>query len=134
MAQFEGKYKHDRDENFEAFLEKIGTNFVMRKMASKAKPSIEVKIEGDTWTVQVVAAVKTVTMKFKLGEETEIDTQDGKIKVIFGLEGNKLTQRPADTQNSKAVLVEREFTGEGINQKMTHLSSGAVGMRCFVRA
>ncbi|XP_063584603.1 fatty acid-binding protein-like, partial [Penaeus indicus] len=116
MVQFEGKYKHDRDENFEAILEKSGAGFLMRKVATKAKPSIEVGIEGDTWTIQMVAAVKTMTWKFKLGEETEIETPEGKNKVMFELDGNKLTQRPVNKDNNKAMLIEREFTDEGVSQ------------------
>ncbi|KAK7077316.1 Cellular retinoic acid-binding protein 2 [Halocaridina rubra] len=129
--QFDGTYLHEKDENFETLLAKLGANYIMRKVASKAKPTIKVKIEGDSWTLTTILLVKTITWQFRLNEKVEIYTPDGNIKVIFSLNGKTLTQTPTGEPSERDTVVVREFTEDGMKQTMTHVSSGTVGIRYF---
>ncbi|KAJ8312421.1 hypothetical protein KUTeg_009794, partial [Tegillarca granosa] len=64
-----GKWKLDRSENFDDFLKALGLNVVFRKMASAAKPVIEIKVDGDT--VKIISKVSffNQVMSFKLDED-----------------------------------------------------------------
>lgn len=134
MVEFTGTYPHEKDENTEAIMAKMGMGFVMRKLASKARPTTKVAIEGDTWTITTITPIKTMVWTFKLNEETEVETACGKLKVIFTKEGNTLTQKPVGGTEEKDIVVVREFTEAGIKQTMTHVSSGTVGIRRFKRS
>ncbi|KAG7167143.1 Fatty acid-binding protein-like 1 [Homarus americanus] len=77
MVEFNGTYKHDKDENFQEVLAKIGIGFMLRKVMMLAKPSVEVKVEGDIWTILAHTPIKTITITFKLGQETDMEFLTG---------------------------------------------------------
>ena len=61
----------------------------MRKMASSATPTTEIsKSDKDEWTIKTMTTFKTTEIKFKLGQEFDEETADGRhCKVyILGLE------------------------------------------------
>ena len=66
-------------------------------------------------------SLKAIELKFKLGEEFEEDTTDGrKCKTLVTMEGNKLiTNQKALKSGEKDVMVVRDFTDEGLTMKMT---------------
>lgn len=82
---------------------------IIRKMAASASPTIFLtKADDGTYTFTTQSAVKTAVLTFKLDEEFVEETMDGrKVKTVFTLDGNKLTQ----TQNGDAdAAIVREFT------------------------
>ncbi|CAL4126115.1 unnamed protein product, partial [Meganyctiphanes norvegica] len=132
MIQFAGSYKHEKDDNFEAILNKQGFNFVLRKMLGSVHPSVEITVDGKKWTIVTTIPIKSVTHEFIIDEEIELESPDGKKqKVIFTLEGNTLTQKQLG--DKKDTIVERRFAEDGIHMKITHIPSGTVGTRYFKR-
>lgn len=81
---------------------------IMRKAGNSVSPTVEVTQDGDTYTLTTTSTFKTSTISFKLGEEFDEETLDGrKVKSIITLEGNKLTQ---EQKGDKPSTIVREFT------------------------
>lgn len=51
---------------------------VLRKMASTATPTTEISQDGDSWNIKTMTTFKTTEIKFKLGEEFDEVTADGR--------------------------------------------------------
>ena len=51
---------------------------VLRKLASVAKPSLEIAVDGDTWNLKTLSTVKNTEISFKLGEPFDETTGDGR--------------------------------------------------------
>jgi len=43
MVNFEGTYKRTKEEQYEAFLSKLGLSFLLRKAATISTPTMEIK-------------------------------------------------------------------------------------------
>lgn len=55
-----------------------GVGLVMRKMGNAATPTVEITEEDGTYTLKTVTTFKTTEIKFKVGEEFEETTADGR--------------------------------------------------------
>ena len=51
---------------------------VMRKMGNAATPTVEITLEDGTYSLKTITTFKTTEIKFKLGEEFEETTADGR--------------------------------------------------------
>lgn len=82
---------------------------IVRKMANAASPTVFlIKNADGTHSFTTQSSVKTSTLTFKLDEEFEEETMDGrKVKTVFTLNGNTLTQTQS---GEKASTIVREFT------------------------
>uniref|UniRef100_A0ABK0LPE8 Cellular retinoic acid binding protein 2 n=2 Tax=Rattus norvegicus TaxID=10116 RepID=A0ABK0LPE8_RAT len=81
MPNFSGNWKIIRSENFEEMLKALGVNMMMRKIAVAAasKPAVEIKQENDdTFYIKTSTTVRTTEINFKIGEEFEEQTVDGR--------------------------------------------------------
>ncbi|KAG7172464.1 Fatty acid-binding protein-like 2 [Homarus americanus] len=107
MVQFIGTYKHESDENLEEVFIKMGMGFLMRKLALRSKPTVEVEVDGDTWTITT--------------------------KVVFSVEDDKLIQTPVENQGDRVMTSVRHFTSDGLIQTLTHTASGTVATRHYKR-
>ena len=77
-----GDWKLMSSENFDELMKEMGVGFVMRKLGQTTKPNIKFVQNGDEWTFTTTSAVKTTVVKFKLNEEFDEETADGrKVKV-----------------------------------------------------
>ncbi|XP_042215644.1 fatty acid-binding protein-like [Homarus americanus] len=133
MVQFIGTYKHESDENLEEVFIKMGMGFLMRKLALRSKPTVEVEVDGDTWTITTKVTVRTMIWTFKLGEETFVDSTEGTVKVVFSVEDDKLIQTPVENQGDRVMTSVRHFTSDGLIQTLTHTASGTVATRHYKR-
>lgn len=85
-----------------------GVGMVMRKMGNSVSPTVELVKDGDEYSFNTTSTFKNTTIKFKLGEEFDEETLDGrKVKSTMTLDGNKLVQ---DQKGDKAHQIIREFT------------------------
>jgi len=77
--------------------------------------------DGGNWTMVTKTTVKSIELKFRLGEEFEEDTTDGRhCKTVVTLEGNKMTTTQNATKaGEKNVVVVREFNDEGLTYTAT---------------
>ncbi|CAH2000514.1 unnamed protein product [Acanthoscelides obtectus] len=82
MVQIEGKYVCEKNENLNEFFSSIGIPFVPRKIMCNSSPSMEIKKEGEKWTITTITLFRTAVTEFKLGEEYEEDMPGGKLRVI----------------------------------------------------
>ncbi|XP_055296546.1 probable fatty acid-binding protein [Sitodiplosis mosellana] len=115
---WEGKaYKLTESKNFDEYMKALGVGFVLRKLANSAKSTIELKKEGDQYTLVMSSTVRTFSISFKLGEEFEEQTMDGrKVKSTVTLEGDKFIHKQEGTPSSITI---REFTEKELIVTMT---------------
>lgn len=71
MATMEmtGHWELNRSENFDNFLKACGLNFLWRKAASTAKPSVQITEDGDSFEIVTKTSYRTQSMKFSIGVE-----------------------------------------------------------------
>ncbi|XP_039752701.1 sodium/calcium exchanger regulatory protein 1 [Pararge aegeria] len=113
------KYKMVSSENFDEFMKAIGVGLITRKTANAVTPSVELKQEGDTYTLVTSSTFKTTEIKFKPGEEFDEERADGaKVKSVCTIDANTLkqTQTAAD---GIVVNYVREFGPEELKATMT---------------
>ncbi|XP_023321512.1 fatty acid-binding protein [Eurytemora carolleeae] len=121
MDAFKGKYERVSAENYEEFLKELDVNFLLRKAATVSTPVMEVSEEGGVWTIKTSTTLKSMELKFKVGEEFEETTADGRevtAKVI--VDGNKfVSEQKAKKDGQKSTKTIREFNGDEVVQTMT---------------
>ncbi|XP_061399577.1 probable fatty acid-binding protein [Musca vetustissima] len=118
MACWEGKkYKLDKSENFDEYMKELGVGMVLRKMGNTVTPTVELKKEGDMYTFTTTSTFKTSSISFKLGEEFDEETLDGrKVKSVCTMEGNTLTQ---EQKGDKPSTIVREFSDSELITTLT---------------
>jgi len=60
----------------------LGVSSMMIALASKAKPTLYISIEGDTWTIKSETTFKTSKASFKIGEEFDETTADDRLMKV----------------------------------------------------
>ena len=73
-----GDWKLMTSENFEELMKEMGVGLVTRKLAMTTKPSIKFEKNGDEWIFTTSSAIKTTQIKYKLNEEFDEETADGR--------------------------------------------------------
>ncbi len=101
-----------------------------RNLAKSASPTVEVIVDGDSYTIKTSSTLKNSEIKFKLGEEFEEDRADGKkVQTSVTKEGdNKLVQVQ---KGDKPVTIVREFSEEGLT--VTATVNGVTSVRFYKR-
>lgn len=66
--QFVGRWKLVGSDQFEEYMKEVGVGLIVRKAAANVKPTLEIKVDGDTWHVNQLSTFKNTTLSFKLGE------------------------------------------------------------------
>lgn len=80
---------------------------VTRKMGSSVSPVVELMEKDGLYTLKTTSPFKNTEIKFKLGEEFDEETADGrKVKSVCTMDGNKLMQVQKGEKDS---TIEREF-------------------------
>nr|ALS04313.1 cellular retinoic acid-binding protein 2 [Acartia pacifica]ALS04315.1 cellular retinoic acid-binding protein 2 [Acartia pacifica] len=121
MDSFKGKYERVSAENYEEFLKALDVNFLLRKAATVSTPVMEVSEEDGVWTIKTSTTLKTMELKFKVGEEFDETTPDGReVKAIVTLDGNKFVcEQKAKKEGQKSTKSIREFNGDECIYTMT---------------
>merc|ERR1711887_316121 len=121
MVQITGNYTQISNEGYEDFLKALGVSFLLRKAAMASTPVMTITEAGGNWTMITKTSMKSIELKFRLGEEFEEDTTDGRhCKTTVTLEGNKMTTtQKATKKGEKDVVVVREFAGDTITYTAT---------------
>ena len=81
-----GEWKLETSENFDELMKELGVGFILRKLGATTKPNVkfEKNASSGEWTFSTISAIKTIVIKFKLDEEFDEETADGrKVKVII---------------------------------------------------
>ncbi|XP_053693807.1 probable fatty acid-binding protein [Sabethes cyaneus] len=119
MAAWVGKkYKMEKSEGFDDYMKALGVGMVLRKLGNSISPTVELLKEGDEYTFNTLSTFKNTTIKFKLGEEFEEETVDGrKVKSVCTFDGdNKLVH---EQKGEKPTTIVREFTATDLTATMT---------------
>merc|ERR1711970_1077524 len=111
MVQITGNYTQVSKENYEEFLKALNVGFILRKAALASTPVMSITEDGGNWCMVTKTTVKSIELKFRLGEEFEEDTTDGRrCKTTVSLVGNKMTtSQKATKAGEKDVTVVRSF-------------------------
>ncbi|KAI0212682.1 Sodium/calcium exchanger regulatory protein 1 [Lamellibrachia satsuma] len=134
MAKFVGKWKLESSSNFDDYMKTLGVGMVMRKLGGAAKPTSEISISGDTWSINTYTTFTSAVLNFKLGEMFDEATADGrKVKTTMTLEnGTKLIQRQVAEIPS---TVTRELVDEeGNTMRMTLVANDVTSTRIYKKA
>jgi len=112
MASVTGKFKLTKSENFDEYMKALGVNMVLRKMASTATPVTEITQDGEEWNIKTTTTFKTTEIKFKLGEEFDEVTADGRnCKSTITKDGDN-TLVHMQNCNGQNLKILREFTDD----------------------
>ncbi|WKX92151.1 hypothetical protein Q1695_010294 [Nippostrongylus brasiliensis] len=131
---FEGVWVSDKSENFDEYMKEVGVGLIARKAAAHIKVQLEIKKEGDMWVCLQTSTFKNTKLEFKLGEEFEETTPDGrKFKSLIKLLDGKLvhTQTPINAEDKPSTITRWIENGRLM---VTLESGGVVCRREYVRA
>lgn len=99
------------------FLLDSGVGMVLRKLGNSISPTVELVKNGDEYTFNTLSTFKNTTIKFKLGEEFDEETVDGRmVKSVCTFDGNKLIH---EQKGEKPTTIVREFTATDLTATMT---------------
>ncbi|NP_001279795.1 fatty acid-binding protein, heart-like [Callorhinchus milii] len=95
-ARFMGTWKLIRSDNFDDYMKALGVPFTLRTLGTLTKPTTIICVDGDTVTLKTRSSVKNTEIKFRLGEEFNEMTADG-----------RETRTTVTMNNDKMVQVQR---------------------------
>uniref|UniRef100_A0A8C5WHL7 Liver-type fatty acid-binding protein n=1 Tax=Leptobrachium leishanense TaxID=445787 RepID=A0A8C5WHL7_9ANUR len=120
---YTGKYEVETQENYDAFLKTIGIPDETIEKGRNFKLVTEVVQNGNDFTWNQIYPGHTVTNKFTIGQESEMETVSGKkFKTTVRLENGKLVVNFENYQHTTEIvdgkLVETSVAG-GVTLKKT---------------
>ncbi|KAK6015389.1 lipocalin / cytosolic fatty-acid binding protein [Ostertagia ostertagi] len=125
---FEGKWVLDKSENFDEYMKEVGVGLITRKAAAQIKVKLEIKKEGDKWVCLQTSTFKNSKLEFKLGEEFEETTPDGrKFNSLIELVDGKLVHKQTPIKADDKPSVIKRWIEDG--RLITTLESGGVVCR-----
>lgn len=132
---FQGKFKHERSENLEAFLAANGVNWVIRKMAANTSPELDITQDGDKFCIKLQSMFHSKESNFTVGEEFEEAQLSGDVmKIKPEWDGNKLVMHytPKVEGQGKPQKFTRELQGDEL--VMTLELDDVVAKRIFKKS
>merc|ERR1712096_525391 len=113
MDAFKGTYTRTSADNYEEMLKVLEVNFLLRKAATVSTPQMDVTEEGGVWTIKTSTTLKTMELKFKLGEEFDETTPDGReVDATVTFEDGKIVSvQKAKKEGQKSTRSVREMNG-----------------------
>jgi len=113
MDAFKGKFERTSAEKYEDFLKALDVNMLLRKAATVSTPTVEISEDGGVWTIKTSTTLKSMELKFKLGEEFEETTADGRqVSAVVTFEDGKIiTVQKAKKDGQKSTKSIREMNG-----------------------
>ncbi len=111
-----GEWKMISSENFDEVLKEFGVGLMLRKLASTTKPNVRFEInDHGEWSFSTISTFKNAVVKFKLNEDFNEETMDGR-KVVsrFTMDDNgRLVQTQKDQNGNIIATMIREITSDG---------------------
>merc|ERR1712115_107344 len=121
MDAFKGKFTRTSADQYEEFLKALDVGMLLRKAATFSTPVMEITEADGTWNIKTSTTMKTMELKFKLDEEFEETTPDGRevtAKVTFE-DGKIVTVQKAKKEGQKSTKSVREIAGDELIYTMT---------------
>ncbi|XP_006135349.1 myelin P2 protein-like [Pelodiscus sinensis] len=105
---FLGTWKLISSENFDNYMKELGVGLATRKLGNLAKPSVIFSIKDDVITIKTESTFKNTEISFKLGEEFQETTADGReTKSTVTLANGSLSQ--VQQWDDKQTTIKREL-------------------------
>eukprot|EP00092_Neocalanus_flemingeri_P034029 GFUD01037005.1.p1 GENE.GFUD01037005.1~~GFUD01037005.1.p1 ORF type:complete len:139 (+),score=44.68 GFUD01037005.1:65-481(+) len=113
MDAFKGKFERTSADQYEEFLKALEVNFLLRKAATVSTPVMDITEADGTWNIKTSTTLKTMELKFKLGEEFDETTPDGRevTAVVTFEDGKIVTVQKAKKDGQKSTKSVREMNG-----------------------
>ena len=122
MAKFAGKYTRTEMENNDAFLNKLGVNYLVRKAVSISTPTLEItEVTPGHWKLVLSTKLKKMELNFELGKAFDEKSIDGRTcKTTITQEGDNrwIAEQVGQKPGEKTVTMIREFSDAGIAVQM----------------
>ena len=128
-----GTYQRISEENCEEILKELNIGYMLRKAANISNPQMEITEENGEWTIKTSTILKTLELKFRIGEEFDDITPDGrKVSCLVTVEGNKIicvqTAKNKKDASTKSV---REFVDDECVVTTEILGTNVVSVQKF---
>ncbi|XP_023128743.1 fatty acid binding protein 4b [Amphiprion ocellaris] len=132
VEQFTGTWTLESSDNFDEYMKAIGVNFATRQMGNLAKPNLMISVGDDGLiSMKSESTFKTTEIKFKLNEQFDETTADGRnTKTTITCENGKLMQE--QSWDDKTTTLEREIKDGKLTAKC--VMGDVVAMRTYVKA
>jgi len=113
MDAFKGEYTRTSAEKYEEFLSALNVGFLLRKAATISTPVKTISEDDGTWSIKTATTLKSMDLKFKLGEEFDETTADGRdVKGVVTFEDGKIVSvQTAKKEGQKSTRSVREMNG-----------------------
>jgi len=121
MDAFKGKYERTSADQYDEFMKVLGVGMLLRKAATCSTPVVEITENGGVWSIKSSTTLKTIELKFKLNEEFEESTPDGRqVKSLVTFEDGKIVcVQTAIKEGQKSTKSIRELVGNDLVYTMT---------------
>ncbi|XP_033495933.1 fatty acid binding protein 4b [Epinephelus lanceolatus] len=132
VEQFVGTWTLTSSENFDDYMKALGVGFATRQMGNMAKPNLVISVDdAGVVSMKSETTFKTTEIKFKLSEEFEETTADGrKTKTIITFDNGKLVQE--QSWDGKKTTLEREILDGKLTAKC--IMDDVVAVRTYEKA
>ncbi|XP_019964306.1 fatty acid binding protein 4b [Paralichthys olivaceus] len=108
VDQFVGTWTLSSSENFDDYMKAIGVGFATRQMGNMVKPNLVISVDAGVVSMKSESTFKTTEIKFKIDEEFDETTADGRqTKTTISFDNGKLVQK--QTWDGKTTTLEREI-------------------------
>ncbi|KAM3615159.1 uncharacterized protein V6R79_024177 [Siganus canaliculatus] len=132
VEQFVGTWTLTASENFDDYMKAIGVGLAIRQMGNMVKPNLLISVDdAGVITMKSESTFKTTEIKFKLNEEFDETTADGRnTKTVITLDNGKLVQ--VQTWDGKKTTLERQIQGGKLIAKC--IMDDVVALRTYEKA
>ncbi|XP_008321563.1 fatty acid binding protein 4b [Cynoglossus semilaevis] len=131
VDRFAGTWTLTTSENFDDYMRAIGVGFATRQMGNVVKPNLVISVDdAGVITMRSESSFKNVEIKFKIDEEFDETTADGReTKTTITFENGKLVQK--QTWDGKTTVLEREIQDGKLTAKC--IMDNVVALRTYER-
>uniref|UniRef100_A0A8C6WLA6 Cellular retinoic acid-binding protein 1 n=1 Tax=Neogobius melanostomus TaxID=47308 RepID=A0A8C6WLA6_9GOBI len=114
MAEaFVGTWNLKNSEKFDDYMKELGVPFATRTVGNMTKPTTIISVEGDTVTVKTQSTIKNTEVNFKLEQEFDETTADGRsVKSLVRIQDGKLVH--VQKWDGKETSLVREVNGNAL--------------------
>ncbi|CAH0721873.1 unnamed protein product, partial [Brenthis ino] len=134
MPSVPGKYQHYKNQDIDDYFIAVGVPFMGRKMMAMSSPLMEITLNGEEMTIKNSSLLRTVEMKFKLGEEYEEKMPNTTIKSVTKLiNDNELVTESIIPETGAKCGRHYLFTDDECVITLTHEKAQTPGKRYFRR-
>lgn len=116
FADFSGTYRVVSTQNFDVLMKALGISEELAQEALSADIKIEIKQEGDHYTIKYIGKNRTIVTQFTLGQEFVESPFGHPVKGIARRDGNRIIMQQKGIHELTTV---RELNGDEMTSNVT---------------